>query len=64
MEKEKYINKLRLLATLFKHDVKGQKMTYIFIIDEGNEIKRARVPIKNGVPQIKKGLKWKDFSFA
>ncbi len=60
--KNKNTNKLKILAELFKHNHRGQQMTYIFIIDINNEIRRARVPLKNGLPQIEKGLNWKHFS--
>lgn len=54
-------NKLKLFADLFKHKFKGKEMTYIFIIDSNKEIKRARVPIKNGLPKIEKNLDWQNF---
>jgi len=62
MERKEKTNKLKLLASLFQHNFKGRQVTYIFLIDSNNEIKRARVPIKNGIPHIQKKLIWKDFS--
>lgn len=62
MKKKNNTNKLRMLVNLFKHDFNGKSMTYLFIIDENNEIKRSRVPIKNGLPHIQENLKWEHFS--
>lgn len=62
MKKKEKVDKLKVFTSLFKHNFRGQQMTYIFIIDSNNEIKRARVPIKNGIPEIKGKLNWKNFS--
>ena len=54
--------KLKILASFFKHKVKDKNMTYIFLIDSENEIKRAEVPLEKGLPIIKKTIKWEYFS--